>query len=258
MLDTFFRYRLCYLLALPWKSWKLYKLGYIDDKGNLISKPDKKDFDEFTEIVRRIKKMIMIVLRSNTILAIIVWNYLLPSIEKIELEKRKSLPSSLKEDFQFLSNPISDKKKKEKLDGLPIDYNSPDVSRGSVDTGTETFGMDENDETIENLKKTRDFSNHSAVNIEFFKKGSKIRVEMNNQIMGLADFLRRNDTKLIIELMYNKIVIDYPYERSGKNKYEVVGNFIKKHFLLNDGIYDVRILSGTSGNYRTIYFNLEE
>ena len=55
--------------------------------------------------------------------------------------------------------------------------------------------------------------------------------------------------------MHDKIVKDFPQDAIHyKNKYEIVGNFIKRHFLKKDNIFDVIILN--DGKF--VKFNIEE
>jgi len=60
---TYFAYKLGILLSKPFTQWEAYKLGLIDDKGNIIKKPttpeEKNALNTFYNLVRKIKYVIV-------------------------------------------------------------------------------------------------------------------------------------------------------------------------------------------------------
>ncbi len=91
--------------------------------------------------------------------------------------------------------------------------------------------------------------------VEFWKHKNNIFVEYKSNSYSLKSFLKLPQSKMIIEAIYKKIVYNYPQElKKNKNKYTIAGNFIKKHFLKKDKIFDVII---HNCGY-VVKFNLEE
>ena len=94
-----------------------------------------------------------------------------------------------------------------------------------------------------------------ALTIEFWKQGENIYVEFNKNVYNFQEFLKKNESQIIIDSIYNKIIKDFTDEARGcKNKFEVVGKFIKNHFLKKDNLFDVVILD----DGKVVKFNLEE
>ncbi len=96
-------------------------------------------------------------------------------------------------------------------------------------------------------------------NLEFYKENQMIHVKINDNHFLLNQFLLLKESKKIISKMYQKILAEYysDIEREVsdmKNKGEVVGAFIKKHFLKKDFSFDVII----RGKGRIVQFNLED
>ena len=65
MLDSIVAYKFIKQLSTPWKDWDAYKLGIIDEKGNVIKKKsqrlsldDKQAFTTFHILIRNIKKLV--------------------------------------------------------------------------------------------------------------------------------------------------------------------------------------------------------
>ena len=79
--------------------------------------------------------------------------------------------------------------------------------------------------------------------------------EYNSKCYTFKDFIKLSQGQFIINSMFEKIVLDYPNEiDSKKSKGEIVGLFIKNHFLKKDKIFDVIIYN----EGKVIKFNLEE
>ncbi|MCG8568977.1 MAG: hypothetical protein MJB14_02450 [Spirochaetes bacterium] len=91
--------------------------------------------------------------------------------------------------------------------------------------------------------------------IEFYSRGDAIFVEYNTKKYTLKDFLNLPEAKDIIHSMYLKIITDYPDEiYKGESSFDVVGIFIKKHFLYNSYQFDVVI----QDDGKLVKFNLEK
>jgi len=58
--NTYLAYRLIKLLASPFSEWKAFKVGIIDDKGEILKRPilsqEKSAFGMFEKIILNIKK----------------------------------------------------------------------------------------------------------------------------------------------------------------------------------------------------------
>ena len=71
------------LLAKPFPEWDAFKLGLIDEKGNLIKKPvtpeEKSSLNALTNLIRKIKKILVKFLPDSKLLGFIVSAYLLKS-----------------------------------------------------------------------------------------------------------------------------------------------------------------------------------
>jgi hypothetical protein len=65
----------------PFTDWKAYKLGIIDEKGNLLKKPttkeEKESHDFLINIIRKIKKVIVKYVGDSKILGFLLAAYLL-------------------------------------------------------------------------------------------------------------------------------------------------------------------------------------
>ena len=63
LLKSLAAYQIIKLLATPFRKWRAYKLGLIDDKGNTIREPETKEEKEslnlFDKVIKNIKKLIM-------------------------------------------------------------------------------------------------------------------------------------------------------------------------------------------------------
>lgn len=78
---TYMTYKFLLLLKRPWTEWDAYKLGLIDDKGNLERKPKTKDekeaLDKMTNLVRKIKRILGKYIPNEKLLNFLVTVYLL-------------------------------------------------------------------------------------------------------------------------------------------------------------------------------------
>lgn len=93
-----------------------------------------------------------------------------------------------------------------------------------------------------------------AHTLEFWKTDDKIFVEFNLKKYGLAEFLELPEAVIIINRIYDKIVVDHRESVTpGADRMAVVAGFIKENFLQKDNSMDVVIL----GNGSVVKFDLE-
>lgn len=97
-----------------------------------------------------------------------------------------------------------------------------------------------------------------AVTLEFWKQKALgvIYVSYNREVYKIRDFLGLSDAREIVDLMYRKIEMDYPYEVKS-SVMETVGEFIENHFLELDKQFDVVIL-GNGDRAKNVLFNIEK
>ena len=80
---TFLVYKFATLLKAPYTEWEAYKLGLIDENGVVIKKATtKKEKDGFSYLERfvlKIKKVLLKYIRSEKLLTILVYGFLLKS-----------------------------------------------------------------------------------------------------------------------------------------------------------------------------------
>ncbi len=94
-----------------------------------------------------------------------------------------------------------------------------------------------------------------AITVEFWKQSDKLFVEFNKKIYNFTQFIKLSEAQYVIELIYNKILTEYPKESfPDNNMCHVVGTFIKNHFLKKDNLFDLIILE----DGKTVKFNFEE
>jgi len=94
-----------------------------------------------------------------------------------------------------------------------------------------------------------------AHTIEFWKSEDKVMVEYNLKTMELGEFMHLSDTAKILDMIYNKIILEFPKEVDFKqSKLEIVAFFIKRHFMEKDKAFDVLVL----GNGNIVKFNSEK
>ena len=62
-LDMYYVYKMAKFLVLPWTEWEAYRLGIIDDKGNLLKKKaqrtlstEKENYTFFHSLMRKLKQ----------------------------------------------------------------------------------------------------------------------------------------------------------------------------------------------------------
>ena len=63
MMDLYFVYKFAKFISLDWTEWEAYKLGIIDDKGNVIMKkrstPEQKNnYTLFHRLLRKLKQLL--------------------------------------------------------------------------------------------------------------------------------------------------------------------------------------------------------
>jgi len=62
-LDLYFVYKFAKYIAMDWEDWEAYKLGIIDDKGNVIKKNrtmtvEKQNYTFFHRLLRKLKQLL--------------------------------------------------------------------------------------------------------------------------------------------------------------------------------------------------------
>lgn len=63
MMDLYFVYKFAKFIAMPWEDWEAYKLGIIDEKGNVIKKSrtsseEKNNYTLFHRLLRKLKQLL--------------------------------------------------------------------------------------------------------------------------------------------------------------------------------------------------------
>lgn len=63
MMDLYFVYKFAKYIALPWEDWEAFKLGIIDNKGNVIKKNrtttnEKNNYTLFHRLLRKLKQLL--------------------------------------------------------------------------------------------------------------------------------------------------------------------------------------------------------
>ena len=63
MMDLYFVYKFAKYIALPWEDWEAFKLGIIDEKGNVIKKSrtttnEKNNYTLFHRLLRKLKQLL--------------------------------------------------------------------------------------------------------------------------------------------------------------------------------------------------------
>lgn len=75
-MDAIYAFRFTDLMAKPFTRWKAYHMGIIDDKGNLLKKPDtpreKAQYTKFHAVIRNLKQTIQKVGGNTTTVALAV------------------------------------------------------------------------------------------------------------------------------------------------------------------------------------------
>jgi hypothetical protein len=85
------------LLSKPFKDWKAFELGLIDEKGNLLrnpeNRPERDSLAGVKDLVRKIKRLMVKVIPDSRLLGLLVTAYLLKkeSVDNIDLTEIKDL-----------------------------------------------------------------------------------------------------------------------------------------------------------------------
>ena len=63
MMDLYFVYKFAKFIAIPWEDWEAFKLGIIDEKGNVIKKnrtssEEKNNYTLFHRLLRKLKQLL--------------------------------------------------------------------------------------------------------------------------------------------------------------------------------------------------------
>tara|TARA_B100000953_G_scaffold131848_1_gene108903 strand:+ start:675 stop:1139 length:465 start_codon:yes stop_codon:yes gene_type:complete len=63
MMDLYFVYKFAKYIAMPWEDWPAYKLGIIDDTGDVIkrtrtTKEEKHNYTLFHRLLRKLKQLL--------------------------------------------------------------------------------------------------------------------------------------------------------------------------------------------------------
>ncbi len=61
-MDLYFVYKFAKFIAMPWESWPAYKLGIIDEKGNVIKRKrsgiiERSNYTLFHRLLRKLKQL---------------------------------------------------------------------------------------------------------------------------------------------------------------------------------------------------------
>jgi hypothetical protein len=108
---VFLVYKFASLIKKTYTEWDAYKLGLIDEKGEVIRKPktteEKNSFGKVESFVLKVKNILLKYIRSEKLLSILVYAYILKnesakSIAIIELEEQLS-EEELNDLQEFLS-----------------------------------------------------------------------------------------------------------------------------------------------------------
>ena len=98
------------LLGKPFKEWKAYEHGLIDEKGNMLRKPENRpERDSLSGIknfVRRMKRLLIKVVPDSRLLGVLIAAYLLKK------------ESELSEEEQFVHKTLEENLTKEEIDGI--------------------------------------------------------------------------------------------------------------------------------------------
>jgi hypothetical protein len=82
-------YMFAIILSRPFEDWDAFKLGIIDIKGNILkkakTKEEKKSLDAFSNLIRKIKKLLIKYIPDNKLFQFIIAAYLLKAESKNEL-----------------------------------------------------------------------------------------------------------------------------------------------------------------------------
>ena len=62
-MDLYFVYKFAKFIAMPWEDWEAFKLGIIDEKGNVIKKSrtttnEKNNYTLFHRLLRKLKQLL--------------------------------------------------------------------------------------------------------------------------------------------------------------------------------------------------------
>ena len=63
MMDLYFVYKFAKFVAMPWEDWPAFKLGIIDDEGNVIkktrkTKEERNNYTLFHRLLRKLKQLL--------------------------------------------------------------------------------------------------------------------------------------------------------------------------------------------------------
>ena len=63
MMDLYFVYKFAKFIAMPWEDWPAFKLGIIDDEGNVIkktrkTKEERNNYTLFHRLLRKLKQLL--------------------------------------------------------------------------------------------------------------------------------------------------------------------------------------------------------
>lgn len=82
------------LLAKPFKSWKAFKMGLIDEKGNKIKEPktpnEKDSLSGIKDFVRKVKRLLIKVVPDSRLLGFLITLFLLKK-ESVEISEARQI-----------------------------------------------------------------------------------------------------------------------------------------------------------------------
>lgn len=96
---TLLIYNFGVLMTKKYENWDAFKLGVIDEEGEIIKEPstpeEKKSFGKMERFILKIKKTMLKYIKSERLLSVLVYAYIIkaesPNIAILELEEELSI-----------------------------------------------------------------------------------------------------------------------------------------------------------------------
>jgi len=99
---NYLTYKFIILLKDKFVDWEAYKMGLIDEKGEIVQKPkstkEKAALDGLTNLVRKIKKILVKYIGDSKMLSILITAYLMKSEQYSILNLEQEINEELNED----------------------------------------------------------------------------------------------------------------------------------------------------------------
>jgi hypothetical protein len=81
LLGTYFKYKIIYNFQKPFTKWSAYKLGLIDENGDIIKKAETKKekaaLDPIINLVRKVKKILVKYIGDRQLVNLLISGYLI-------------------------------------------------------------------------------------------------------------------------------------------------------------------------------------